>query len=137
MRNKQRAETCTRNKKKYWACCTILTRIDTIYLQQFSKFAFQEVAHPVGNHTDKFWKFYLPAYALWSPKTDRQASGYTTDLDTRKILILIIYTSYMIILRKNVGKMCWIFLQERVKAGYFHMDRLYVIPKGLWIFTRL
>ena len=87
MRNKQRAETCTRNKKKYWACCTILTRIDTIYLQQFSKFAFQEVAHPVGNHTDKFWKFYSPAYALWSPKTNRQASGYTTDLDTRKILI--------------------------------------------------
>ena len=29
-----------------------------VYLDQFSKFAFQEVAHPLGGQADIFWEFH-------------------------------------------------------------------------------
>ena len=38
------------------------------YLKSFSKFAFQEIACPV-RQLNIFWKFYLPADTLLSPKT--------------------------------------------------------------------
>ena len=45
---------------------------------EFSKFVFQEVAHP--DQADIFWKFYLPADTFWSPKTIGGVLGYTTGI---------------------------------------------------------
>ena len=32
----------------------------------------------LGDQTDILWKFYSPAYSLWSSKTIRRVLGYTT-----------------------------------------------------------
>ena len=64
-RNKQTAETCAWNKKKYCSCCITLIRIDTILSKNiydnFHNLLFKKLLTQSGDQTDIFWKLHIIA----------------------------------------------------------------------------
>ena len=61
------------SKKKYCSCSITLIRIYTIVSKNiynnFQNLVFRKLLAQLGDQTDIFWKFYLPADILWLPKT--------------------------------------------------------------------
>ena len=59
-----------------------LIRIDIILsnniCNNFQNLLFRKLLAQLGDQTDIYWKFYLPAGTLWSPKTIGQVLGYAT-----------------------------------------------------------
>ena len=66
---------------KYYSYCIILIRIDTILSKnlkdKFQNLLFKKLFTQLGDQTDIFWKFCLPADTLYLPKTVGQVLGYT------------------------------------------------------------
>ena len=64
-RNKETAETCAWNKKKYCSCCITLIRIDTILSKNiydnFHNLLFKKLLTQSGDQTDIFWKLHIIA----------------------------------------------------------------------------
>ena len=91
-RNKQRADTCAGNEKKYCSCSFILIRIYTILSKNiwnnFQNLLFKNFLTQSGDQTDIFWKFYLSVEMLWSLKTVGRVLGYTTACIRKMVEIL-------------------------------------------------
>ena len=80
-RNKQTAETCAWNEKKYCSCCFTLIRIDTIVSKNiynnFQSLLFKNMLAQSSNQAD-ILEILLTCRHLCSPKTIGWVLGYTT-----------------------------------------------------------
>ena len=69
--------------KQYCSCCIMLIRIDTILSKNiqnnFQSLLLKKLLAQLGDQTDVYWKFYLPADTVRLPKTTGLALGYTSE----------------------------------------------------------